>query len=38
MLADHTGNALIVESDVKERGIIVGSVKSVQSKGDGAHA
>ncbi len=36
MLADHTGNALIVESDVKERGIIVGSVKSVQSKGDGA--
>lgn len=36
MLADHTGNALVVESDVKERGIIVGSVKEVTSKGDGA--
>jgi phospholipid/cholesterol/gamma-HCH transport system substrate-binding protein len=34
--ADHTGNELIVDSDVKERGIIVGSVKSVDSKGDGA--
>jgi phospholipid/cholesterol/gamma-HCH transport system substrate-binding protein len=34
--ADHTGNQLIIDSDVKERGIIVGSVKSVQSKGDGA--
>jgi virulence factor Mce-like protein len=34
--ADHTGNELIVDSDVKERGIIVGSVKSVSSKGDGA--
>jgi phospholipid/cholesterol/gamma-HCH transport system substrate-binding protein len=34
--ADHTGNELIVDSDVKERGIIVGSVKSVKSEGDGA--
>jgi phospholipid/cholesterol/gamma-HCH transport system substrate-binding protein len=34
--ADHTGNALLVESDVKERGIIVGSVKKVTSKGEGA--
>jgi phospholipid/cholesterol/gamma-HCH transport system substrate-binding protein len=34
--ADHTGNLLLVDSDVKERGIIVGSVKSVDSKGDGA--
>jgi virulence factor Mce-like protein len=34
--ADHTGNQLLVDSDVKERGIIVGSVKSVRSKGDGA--
>src|SRR3954454_17896446 len=34
--ADHTGNQLLVDSDVKVRGIIVGSVKSVHSKGDGA--
>jgi phospholipid/cholesterol/gamma-HCH transport system substrate-binding protein len=34
--ADHTGNALLVDSDVKERGIIVGSVKKVTSKGEGA--
>src|SRR3954468_4934702 len=34
--ADHTGNQLIIDSDVKERGIIVGSVKKVNSKGDGA--
>jgi virulence factor Mce-like protein len=34
--ADHTGNQLLVDSDVKERGIIVGSVKSVRSEGDGA--
>jgi phospholipid/cholesterol/gamma-HCH transport system substrate-binding protein len=34
--ADHTGNELIVDSDVKERGIIVGSVKSVSSEGSGA--
>jgi phospholipid/cholesterol/gamma-HCH transport system substrate-binding protein len=36
MLADHTGNQLIIDSDVKERGIIVGSVKKVDSKGSGA--
>ncbi len=34
--ADHTGNQLILDSDVKERGIIVGSVKAV--KADGANA
>jgi phospholipid/cholesterol/gamma-HCH transport system substrate-binding protein len=34
--ADHTGNALVVGSDVKERGIIVGSVASVHSDGGGA--
>jgi len=34
--ADFTGNSLLVDSDVKERGIIVGSVSKVQSKGDGA--
>jgi len=34
--ADHTGNQLLIDSDVKVRGIIVGSVKSVHSKGDGA--
>lgn len=34
--ADHTGNQLIIDSDVKERGIIVGSVKKVNSKGSGA--
>ena len=33
---DHTGNQLLTQSDVKERGIIVGSVKKVQSVGDGA--
>jgi phospholipid/cholesterol/gamma-HCH transport system substrate-binding protein len=33
---DHTGNQLLKESDVKERGIIVGSVRSVHSTGDGA--
>ena len=32
--ADHTGNQLLLDSDVKERGIIVGSVKSVTAKGD----
>lgn len=36
MRADHTGNMLLVDSDVKERGVIVGSVKSVTSRGDGA--
>ena len=34
--ADHTGNQLILDSDVKERGIIVGSVTAV--KADGANA
>ena len=34
--ADHTGNELLVDSDVKERGVIVGSVTSVRSEGDGA--
>lgn len=33
---DHTGNQLLTESDVKERGIIVGSVRAVKSTGDGA--
>ena len=34
--ADHTGNQLQLDSDVKERGIIVGSVKAV--KGEGSNA
>jgi virulence factor Mce-like protein len=34
--ADHTGNQLLIDSDVKLRGIIVGSVKSVSANGDGA--
>jgi phospholipid/cholesterol/gamma-HCH transport system substrate-binding protein len=34
--ANHTGNLLMVDSDVKVRGIIVGAVKSVSSKGSGA--
>jgi phospholipid/cholesterol/gamma-HCH transport system substrate-binding protein len=33
---DHTGNQLIKASDVKERGIIVGTVRKVRSEGDGA--
>lgn len=33
---DHTGNQLLLDSDVKERGIIVGSVHDVKSEGDGA--
>jgi len=33
---DHTGNQLIKASDVKERGIIVGSVRKVRSEGEGA--
>src|SRR5579859_6108791 len=33
---DRTGNQLLVGSDVKARGLIVGSVKSVHSNGDGA--
>ena len=36
LLADHTGNELLIDSDVKERGVIVGSVKSVTSHGSGA--
>jgi virulence factor Mce-like protein len=34
--ADHTGNQLLVGSDVKARGLIVGSVKAVHASGDGA--
>lgn len=33
---DYTGNQLMANSDVKERGVLVGSVKSVSSTGDGA--
>jgi len=33
---DHTGNQLLTHSDVKERGIIVGEVRSISSHGDGA--
>jgi phospholipid/cholesterol/gamma-HCH transport system substrate-binding protein len=33
---DHTGNQLIKASDVKERGIIVGTVRKVRSQGEGA--
>jgi virulence factor Mce-like protein len=33
---DHTGNQLMPHSDVKERGIIVGEVRSTSSHGDGA--
>jgi phospholipid/cholesterol/gamma-HCH transport system substrate-binding protein len=36
--ADHTGNLLMPDSDVKLRGIIVGSVDSVSSDGDGSVA
>ncbi len=36
LMTDHTGNQLITESDVKERGIIVGSVRAVRSNGNGA--
>lgn len=34
--ADHTGNQLLVGSDVKARGLIVGAVKAVHATGDGA--
>jgi virulence factor Mce-like protein len=34
--ADHTGNELLIDSDVKQSGVIVGSVKSVKSDGSGA--
>jgi virulence factor Mce-like protein len=33
---DHTGNSLLVDSDVKERGVIVGSVSSVTANANGA--
>jgi virulence factor Mce-like protein len=33
--ADHTGNALQKQSDVKERGVIVGFVKDIRTTGDG---
>ncbi|MDP9115928.1 MAG: MCE family protein [Actinomycetota bacterium] len=36
LMTDHTGNQLLTQSDVKERGLIVGSVKKVKSTGDGA--
>jgi phospholipid/cholesterol/gamma-HCH transport system substrate-binding protein len=34
--AQHTGNELLIDSDVKERGIIVGSVKAVRANGHAA--
>jgi phospholipid/cholesterol/gamma-HCH transport system substrate-binding protein len=34
--ADHTGNQLLIDSDVKERGVIVGSVKAVRANGTDA--
>jgi phospholipid/cholesterol/gamma-HCH transport system substrate-binding protein len=33
---DHTGNQLLPHSDVKERGVIVGEVRSISSHGSGA--
>src|SRR6266545_1881826 len=33
---DHTGNQLRPHSDVKERGVVVGEVRSISSHGDGA--
>jgi phospholipid/cholesterol/gamma-HCH transport system substrate-binding protein len=33
---DHTGNQLLPHSDVKERGVVVGEVRSISSHGDGA--
>lgn len=36
LLTDHIGNQLQSQSDVKIRGLIVGSVRSVSSTGDGA--
>lgn len=36
LLADHTGNELSAGSDVKVRGLVVGTVKSVSTTGDGA--
>lgn len=34
--ANHTGNQLMLDSDVKVRGLIVGSVQDIQVKGDDA--
>lgn len=34
--ADHTGNELTAGADVKVRGLVVGTVKSVSTTGDGA--
>ena len=34
--ADHVGNQLTVQADVKIRGLVVGEVRSVRSQGDGA--
>ncbi|HEX5407405.1 MAG TPA: MCE family protein [Pseudonocardiaceae bacterium] len=36
LMADHTGNELSAGSDVKVRGLLVGTVKSVNTTGDGA--
>ncbi len=36
LLADHTGNELSAGSDVKVRGLLVGTVKSVSTTGQGA--
>lgn len=33
---DHIGNQLLTHSDVKERGVLVGEVRSISSRGDGA--
>ncbi|MGW0522403.1 MCE family protein [Crossiella sp. NPDC003009] len=33
---DHVGNQLMTESDVKVRGLVVGSVKRISSRGEGA--
>jgi phospholipid/cholesterol/gamma-HCH transport system substrate-binding protein len=33
---DHTGNQLLPHSDVKQRGVVVGEVRSISSHGDGA--
>ena len=33
---DTTGNALVAQSDVKERGVIVGSVRKIRTSGTGA--
>jgi virulence factor Mce-like protein len=36
LMADHTGNELSAGSDVKVRGLLVGTVKSVSTTGNGA--